>query len=85
MLWLLGTHPKHERKGAGAQLVRWAFPRADAAGLRCYVDASNLGYPLYRRCGFEDVGELMLDLEGYECGEGSGVQKWVAMVREPKV
>lgn len=82
MLWLLGTHPKHERKGAGAQLIRWAFPRADAAGLRCYVDASKLGHPPYSKCGFEDVGEMTLDLEKYEGGEGFGVQRWVAMIRE---
>lgn len=83
VLWLLGTHPRHERKGAGAQLVRWAFPRADAAGLRCYVDASRFGHPLYRKCGFEDVGEMSLDLDEYG-GEGLGVQRWVAMVREPQ-
>ena len=84
VLWLLGTHPRHERKGAGAQLVRWAFPHADAAGLRCYVDASKLGHPLYRKCGFEDVGEMTLDLDKYEGGKGMGVQRWVAMVREPQ-
>ena len=84
VLWLLGTHPKHERKGAGAQLIRWAFPRADAEGLRCYVDATRFGHPLYRKCGFEDVGEMTLDLEKHEGGKGMGVQKWVAMVREPQ-
>ena len=83
VLWHLGTHPKHERKGAGAQLIRWAFPRADAAGVRCYVDASKLGYPLYSKCGFQDVGELLLDMDEYEGGKGVGVQRWVAMVREP--
>ncbi|CAD6591415.1 MAG: hypothetical protein ASARMPREDX12_005157 [Alectoria sarmentosa] len=84
LLWLLGTHPNHERKGAGAQLIRWAFPQADAAGLRCYVDASKLGHPLYTKCGFEDVGEMRLDLDKYEGGKGMGVQRWVAMVREPQ-
>lgn len=87
VLWLLGTHPNHERKGAAAQIIRWAFPHADAAGLRCYVDASRLGHPLYRKCGFEDVGEMRLDLDRYvknEGGEGMGVQRWVAMVREPR-
>ena len=83
VLWHLGTHPKHERKGAGAQLIRWAFPHADATGVRCYVDASKLGYPLYSKCGFQDVGELLLDMDEYEGGKGVGVQRWVAMVREP--
>ena len=57
-------------KGAEAQLIRWAFPLADAAGLRCHVDASKLGHPLYRTCGFEDVGEMTLDLDEYEGGGG---------------
>ena len=82
VLFSLGTHPSHERKGAGAQLARWGFPRADAEGLPCYVDASDLGYPLYRRLGFEDVGDMTLDLDGFEGGKGFGVQRWVAMVRE---
>ena len=71
MLYLLGTHPKHERKGAAAKLIRWAFPQADGAGLRCYVDASKLGHALYRKCGFEDVGELLLNLDEYEGARGA--------------
>ena len=71
-------------KGAGAQLIRWAFPLADAAGLRCYVDASKLGHPLYKTCGFDDVGEMTLGLDEYEGGGGLGVQRWVAVVREPR-
>ena len=27
---------------------------------------------------------MTLDLDKYEGGEGMGVQRWVAMVREPK-
>ncbi len=53
-------------------------------GMRCYVDSSKVGHPVYRRLGFEDVGELKLDLSDYEGGEGFGVHRWVAMVREPR-
>jgi len=40
---------------------------------------------VYRRRGFgEDVGVMDLDLEKYEGGEEYGVQRWVAMMREPE-
>ncbi len=83
VLGLLGTHPKHERRGAGATLTRWPFAQADKDRLKCYVDASSVGYPLYRRCGFVDVGEFSVDLDKYD-GEGTGAHRWVAMLREPE-
>lgn len=48
------------------------------------MDASRIGHPLYRKLGFEDVGKMEVDLDRYEGGEGLGLQKWVAMVREPR-
>ena len=65
-------------------LIKWPFAQADKDRKRCYVDASSVGYLLYRRNGFEDVGELSVDLDEYG-GEGVGVHKWVAMLREPQV
>ena len=48
------------------------------------MDASEVGYPVYKKRGFrEDVGTLELDLGKYEGGEEYGVQRWVAMMREP--
>ena len=83
MLYLVGTHPKHERRGAASMLIRWAFPFADKGGKRCYVDGSSVGYALYKRCGFTvDVGEISVDLDEYG-DHGFGVHKWVAMMREP--
>ena len=82
MLNLLGTHPKHERRGAAAMLMKWGFDKADKDHKRCYVEASSVGYPLYKRCGFEDVGEIVVDLDKY-CDKGFGVHRWVAMLREP--
>ena len=64
-------------------LIRWAFPYADKAGKRCYVDGSDVGYALYKRCGFTvDVGELSVDFDEYG-DHGFGVRRWVAMMREP--
>lgn len=85
VLLLLGTIPKYERRGAGALLIRWPFTQADRDGKRCYVDASPIGYSLYKRCGFsEDVGEMSLDLSKYEPDSRLGTMKWVAMMREPQ-
>lgn len=65
-------------------LIRWAFAQADKDQKRCYVEASSLGYLLYRRCGFlQDVGEIIIDLDQYGA-KGVGVHKWVAMLREPQ-
>lgn len=80
---MLCTHPHHERKGAASRLVRWAFDRADAEGKLCFVDASVHGHRMYERCGFQDVGEMTVNLEEYEPGCGYGVQRWRSMVREP--
>ena len=83
MLSLLGTHPKHERKGAAAALIRWPYARADKDRKRCYVEASTVACQLYRRCGFEDIDEMVVDLDKYD-GRGFGVARWAAMIREPE-
>ena len=86
VLALLGTRPQHERRGAARLLVRWAFAQADRDGKRCYVDASHIGYKLYKTCGFEqDVGEMTIDIDEYAPDLGLGTVRWVAMMREPHV
>lgn len=83
LLSLLATHPKHQGQGAGTKLIEWSTSKADAMGVRCFVDASPAGMGLYRRLGFDQqVGELVLDLAGYEGGKQYGVQKWVGLARE---
>ncbi|KAI4234755.1 MAG: hypothetical protein LQ349_003582 [Xanthoria aureola] len=83
LLSLLATHPKHQGQGAGTQLIEWGTSKAEAMGVRCFVDASPAGMGLYRRLGFDqEVGDLVLDLAGYEGGEQYGVQRWVGLARE---
>lgn len=66
-------------------IVRWPFVQADEQGLRCYVDSSTAGYPLYRRCGFtKDVGRMAYDFGEYGA-QGVGVLIWTAMLREPTI
>ncbi|KAL8756730.1 MAG: hypothetical protein Q9184_004403 [Pyrenodesmia sp. 2 TL-2023] len=85
LLALLATHPEQEGRGAGSMLIEWGCRRADEMGLKCCVDASVEGYPVYRKRGFsEQVGVLDLDLEEYEGGKGYGRTRWVALCRPPK-
>ena len=86
VLSLLGTHPEHERRGAGRLLVKWPFAQADKDGKRCYVDASHIGYKLYKTCGFDqDVGEMKVNIDDFAPQFGYGTARWVAMFREPHV
>ncbi len=67
-------------------LIEWGTERADDMGVRCFVEASVAGLPLYRKKGFEvEVGVQELDLGEYEGGEGYGVQRWVGLMREMKM
>ena len=80
LLNLLGTHPRYRRRGAAAMLVEWGLKRADEEGKICFVDAGGEGgEALYRRYGFVDTGELVLDLGGRD-----DRLKWIAMVKEAK-
>ncbi|OIW34153.1 N-acetyltransferase-like protein [Coniochaeta ligniaria NRRL 30616] len=54
--------PTRSRLGAGSALLRWVTELADKEGLPCWLEASPLGYPLYRRFGFQDVEVLDLRL-----------------------
>ena len=83
LIALLGTHPKHERRGAATQLIKWGCERADVEDLPCYVDSSITGHALYRKLGFRAVGAMEVDLDRFEGGQGLGVQRWIAMLREP--
>ncbi|KAL8857390.1 MAG: hypothetical protein Q9178_006017 [Gyalolechia marmorata] len=86
LLSLLATHPQHQGRGAAGMLIEWGTERADGMGVRCFVEASVAGLPLYRKKGFEvEVGVQELDLGEYEGGEGYGVQRWVGLMREMKM
>lgn len=84
VLAVLGTHPDHRGQGLAGRLVRSIYPQADAAGITCYVDSSAAGLPVYKKCEFEEVDSISLDLEKYEGGKGLGEPKWTALLRMPK-
>jgi GNAT superfamily N-acetyltransferase len=57
-LGIIGCSPNRQRSGAGSALLEWGVNLADSLGLPCRLEASPVGYGLYRKFGFEDVGVL---------------------------
>ncbi|GAB1310616.1 Puromycin N-acetyltransferase [Madurella fahalii] len=57
-LSILACKPGRRRLGAGSALVRWGVELADELGLPCRLEASPVGYSLYKKFGYEDVDVL---------------------------
>ncbi|KAF3902508.1 hypothetical protein ABW21_db0204255 [Orbilia brochopaga] len=58
----LVTDPDCQRRGIGSQLVKWGVDRADAEKLPCWCHASPAGNQLYRKAGFQEMGNDEYDL-----------------------
>ncbi|KAL9613546.1 MAG: hypothetical protein Q9167_001931 [Letrouitia subvulpina] len=82
LLNMLDTHPDHQRKGAGRQLVKWGIDVADEAGLPIYLEAAPPGLKLYRSMGFVDVENYDTDMAAWG---GQGIHRHVFMVRPANV
>ena len=71
----LGTEPAQQRRGIGSALLQPVLERADADGVRAYLESSKReNIPFYRRHGFEVTREVRLD---------DGPSIW-AMWRDPR-
>ena len=64
-LEIVATIPEYQGRGAAGQLIRWGIARADELGLPCYLEANDVGRPMYERFGFRVVGELVLEEIGH--------------------
>jgi ribosomal protein S18 acetylase RimI-like enzyme len=75
-LQFLGVEPSRQGHGLGSALIRKMTERADAEGLRCYLDTFQpRNVPLYKKHGFKITIE---EVEPY-----SGVRGW-GFLREPR-
>ena len=81
VLDILHTHPAHQGKGAGAQLVKWGTDFADEEGLQCYVEASPRSLSLLESFGFEDITEISMNLGAFRAGQSE--YKHTVMLRPP--
>lgn len=48
----LGTMAQHRKKGYGTALVQYGNDLADKLGVECYLDASDMGRPVYEANGY---------------------------------
>ncbi|KAI5292514.1 hypothetical protein KEM55_007740, partial [Ascosphaera atra] len=46
------TCREHRRKGVAELFLNWGLKRADELGLGCYLEASEMGAPVYKKYGF---------------------------------
>ncbi|KAH8123643.1 hypothetical protein LI328DRAFT_168173 [Trichoderma asperelloides] len=82
VVYLFGTHPKAQRRGAGSLLMAWVTELADREGLACWVTSSEMAVPLYKKFRFEVAEEITVPLPGANVdGE---MYTHTCMLREPK-
>lgn len=62
-------------------LIHWGCEIAQKQGVLTYLEASPAGLPVYKKAGFQPVGEFVFDLEKYG-GVGSRVN--VQMIKLPE-
>ncbi|KAI5290176.1 hypothetical protein KEM52_000543 [Ascosphaera acerosa] len=75
------TIPSARRTGVATRLLEWGVRRADELGLECYLEASSLGAPVYRKHGFVD-GPVVLAEPVVPAGYGAAQRaEWDALVR----
>jgi GNAT superfamily N-acetyltransferase len=56
---IIGVEPNAQGRGLGAGLMGFALARCDREGTLAYLESSNpKNISLYRRCGFEETGEI---------------------------
>ncbi len=63
-LKLLLCHPDYQRRGAGRALALWGIEEACGLGLNTTVFASPMGFGLYQKLGFREIGRFRVQLEG---------------------
>ena len=74
-LMMLGVDPPHQGRGVGGSMIRPTLARADAEGVRCYLEtAKERNLAFYRRHGFEVAAEDDIP---------DGPHVWM-MTREPR-
>ena len=61
-LAVLGTDPRHQRRGVGSALLAPILARCDAERVPAYLESSKpANVPFYERHGFRVVGELAIE------------------------
>ncbi|KAI9726130.1 MAG: hypothetical protein M1834_009406 [Cirrosporium novae-zelandiae] len=80
---VLGVHPNYQRLGIGKAMLEHILERADQKGTDCYIEASPEGLGLYRKMGWEVIGQVIIDLESWGGRKGVRITR-TGMLRKPK-
>ncbi|CAI0654244.1 unnamed protein product [Colletotrichum noveboracense] len=64
-LHILVTDPKHQRRGAGLQLMTPLMQEAVRLGVPAYLESSVPGHRLYQKAGFHDIDEHRVDFSKF--------------------
>jgi GNAT superfamily N-acetyltransferase len=77
--------PSYGGRGLAKALVSWIFPYADAENRLCFLVASPLGYPVYKKLGFQEIGGpyAVAEIDRSKWG-GQGIHQHITMIRYPK-
>lgn len=65
-LEVLAVHPDYQGLGIGKKLIQAGLDDAAALDLGiAYLEATESGYPLYKKFGWKDVDHVVVDLGKY--------------------
>jgi GNAT superfamily N-acetyltransferase len=84
-LELLYVIPKHQRQGVGRLLLEDGLKRVDELGFQCVLTASEDGFELYQKVGFQILEEMKHDLNQYAGWDEPCIRKMWVMRRSPYV
>lgn len=76
VLHFMCVDPAYRRQGVGSACVRWGMEQCSQLGIPAYLEASELGKPMYEKLGWERVGDVQIDVHG-------SVHSFPAMVFKP--
>ena len=76
--------PSHGRQGLASTLVRYLFPRADRDNLPIYLEASEVGIPLYEHLGFVTLERTIFDLRPHGADASYEGRSMVRYPENPK-
>lgn len=63
VLNILFMHPNHRSKGVASLVMKWGLESADRLGLETFIDATNMGKPMYEKFGFSVVDNREFSVE----------------------
>ena len=80
VLHVLAVAPTHQRQGLGGLLIGHGLKFADKDKARTYIEATAAGIGLYKRWGWKEVDEVLLDMRPHG---GDDIVSTKLMFREP--